>query len=165
MELKLLTPIAWKRSSSGLLRFAVRFGDKRLTAASIRALQMLDCSLFETDADGRSGAAAVVARHEGRIVGVGSAVNDGAASCVIAVHPDARGLGIGCAIMQAMIERLGSLACHVAADNTACMALCFRSGLKAVALHTGPTGKPTLRFEGGIEHGTARPWHSHLISQ
>jgi hypothetical protein len=50
----------------------------------------------------------------------------------------------GTALLTAQLERLGHLECHVACDNIPSLKMCFNSGLAAVDLVTGPTGKPTL---------------------
>lgn len=155
VELELLTPGKWISEQKKFIRFAVHFGDKRLTAATIQALRKLDCSLLGEGPDGTYGAVAVVAKHGSRIVGFGYAEGGGEQGCMFVVHPEARSLGIGSAIVQAMIKRLGKLTCNVAADNTASMALCFRLGMTAVSMHKGPTGKPTLRFEKGTANDSA----------
>lgn len=147
VELVLLTPEAWLSEQKRYINFAVRFGDKRLAVSTIHALRKLDCSLLGESFNGTYGAVAAVAMHGSRVVGFGFAEGGGERACMVVVHPKARSLGIGGAIVQAMIERLGKLTCNVAADNTASMALCFRLGMTAVSMHKGPTGKPTLRFE------------------
>ncbi|WP_424768059.1 GNAT family N-acetyltransferase [Paenibacillus sp. sgz302251] len=166
LELELLTPEGWLREQKRLISFAVRYGEKRLTVSTIHALRKLDASLLtQATEQETSSAAAVVAKQGPRIAGFGFASGGGEECCMVVVHPEARSLGIGGAIVQAMIERLGKLTCSVAIDNTASMALCFRLGMKAVSMHRGPTGKPTLRFEGGTTNDVARPRHSDFISQ
>jgi ribosomal protein S18 acetylase RimI-like enzyme len=165
MELELLTPDAWISEQKRLIGFAIRFGDKRLAVATIHALRKLEPSLLETENNGLYEAVAVIARQGSRIVGFGFAENGGEAACMVVVHPEARGLGIGSALVQAMIQRLGRLTCNVAADNTASMALCFRLGMTAVSMHRGPTGKPTLRFERRAANDAARPRHPDFVSK
>lgn len=160
VKLGLLTPETWLTEHKKYIHFAVRFGEKRLTVSTIHALRKLDHSLLGESPDGTYGAVAAVVKHGSRIVGFGFAESGGDGSCMFVVHPEARNLGIGSAIVQAMIERLGKLACNVAADNTASMALCFRLGMTAVSMHKGPTGKPTLRFEKGTASDSARCKHS-----
>ncbi|MFX3631268.1 MAG: GNAT family N-acetyltransferase [Candidatus Pristimantibacillus sp.] len=146
MELHLLTPEQWMADRKRLLSFAVRFGEKRLTVSAIHTLRMLNPSLLSANKSNYD-AVITVAKIGNRIVGLGFAADAGENSCFVVVNPETRGLGIGAAIVQSMINRLGRLSCHVATDNIPSMALCFRLGMNAVSMHTGPTGKPTLRFE------------------
>ncbi|WP_138752475.1 GNAT family N-acetyltransferase [Paenibacillus sinopodophylli] len=165
MDLELLTPETWLAEQKRLIGFSIRFGDKRLAVSTIHALRKLDPSLLDQGLNGQYGAAAILAKHGSRIVGFGFAEAGGEAACMVVVHPEARSLGIGGSLVQAMIQRLGKLSCNVAADNTASMALCFRLGMTAVSMHRGPTGKPTLRFERGTANDTARPRHPDFIPQ
>jgi ribosomal protein S18 acetylase RimI-like enzyme len=165
VELELLTPEAWLSEQKRLIGFAIRFGDKRLAVSTIHVLRKLDPSLLKEGHNAPIGAVAVIAKHSSRIVGFGFAQDGGEGACMVVVHPEARSLGIGSKILQAMIERLGKLSCNVAADNTASMALCFRLGMTAVSMHRGPTGKPTLRFEKDNKQGKARPNHPDCVSQ
>ncbi|MGO4539822.1 GNAT family N-acetyltransferase [Paenibacillus sp. 2TAB19] len=153
MEVELLAPDRWRTEKKRLIGFALRFGDKRLAIATMHALRKLDDSTLESDASGVYTAVIAVAVHGSRIVGFGFAADGGEGGSLVVVHPDARGLGIGGKIVEAMIGRLGSMTCNVAVDNTASMAICFKLGMKAVSMHRGPTGKPTLRFEKTAELG------------
>ncbi|OBZ12351.1 MULTISPECIES: GNAT family N-acetyltransferase [Bacillales] len=157
MELELLTPEGWLLEQKRLIGFAIRFGDKRLAVSTIHALRKLDGSLLKEARNGTFGAVAVIAKHSSRIAGFGFAEDGGEGACMVVVHPEARSLGVGSALVQAMIARLGKLACNVATDNTASMALCFRLGMTAVSMHRGPTGKPTLRFERNDAHAADAP--------
>lgn len=165
MELQLLTPEMWMKEKRRLLGFIIRFGEKRITVASLHALRSLDASWLMADENGCSKAAIVIARSGRRITGLGFAADGGDGGCLIVVHPSARRTGTGSAIMRGMMNALGHLACHVAADNIPSMALCFSLGMKAVSIHKGPTGKSTLRFERGIQHDSARPGHIDAVSQ
>jgi GNAT superfamily N-acetyltransferase len=165
VKLELLTPEKWLTEQKRLIGFAIRFGDKRLAVSTIHALRRLDGTSLGADQQGEYGAVVAVATQGGRLVGFGFASEGGEGGCMVVVHPDARGLGAGSAIVQAMIQRLGRLCCNVAADNIASMALCFRLGMTAVSMHRGPTGKPTLRFERGTVHDNARPRHSDFVPQ
>lgn len=165
MELELLTPEAWISEQKRLIGYAIRFGDKRLAVSTIHTLRKLDAALLKEDSNNLFHAVAVVAKQANRITGFGFASGNGEDGCMVVVHPEARGHGIGSAIVQAMIDRLGKLTCNVATDNTASMAICFRLGMIAVSMHRGPTGKPTLRFERGTSNGTTRPRHSDFVPQ
>jgi len=176
MEVKLLSPEQWTAARGRLLAFCRRCGEKRLTAAALSALQSLEPEALadapagrvrpEAGAAGRPrplltapdrvsrdgrfavGTAAIaVAVDAGRLVGFAFAADAGERACIVAVHPDTRGKGVGSSLIKALHSRWGRLTCSVAADNPASMQMCFRAGMKAVGLTTGPTGKPTLRFE------------------
>jgi Acetyltransferases len=144
MELQLLTPEQWAKERKRLIDFAVRFGEKRLTVAAIHSLRSLPPELLSAS---DSHTVIAVARQGSRIVGLGCAAEAGEKSCIIVTHPEARGLGIGFAVMEAIMKKLGRLTCQVALDNVPSLKLFFRLGMKAVSMSTGPTGKPTLRFE------------------
>lgn len=165
MELLQLTPESWIKEKRRLLSFIIRFGEKRITVAALHALRSLDSEWLKKGDDGYARAAVVIAKRNGRIAGLGFAADGGDGGCLIVVHPSARRSGIGSAIMRSMMDTLGSMACHVAADNIPSMALCFALGMKAVSIHKGPTGKSTLRFERGMQHDAALIGHIDAISQ
>ncbi|GKU75797.1 GNAT family N-acetyltransferase [Paenibacillus sp. L3-i20] len=165
MELQSLTPEVWIKERRRLLGFIVRFGEKRITVAALHALRSLDESWLKVDESGLFRATVIIAKQNGRLTGLGFASDGGDGGCLIVVHPSARRTGTGSAIMMAMMNTLGKLACHVAADNIPSMALCFGLGMRAVSIHKGPTGKSTLRFERGIHHDSAHSGHIDAISQ
>ncbi|MDQ6422351.1 GNAT family N-acetyltransferase [Paenibacillus sp. LHD-117] len=165
MELLLLTPETWRSERRKLLGFVIRNGEKRITTASLQAFRDLEAAWLESDGSGHSRAVIAVTKQGGRMTGLGFAADGGDGGCLLVVHPGARRLGAGTVMMKAMINRLGRLACHVAADNIPSMALCFRLGMKAVSIHKGPTGKSTLRFERGILHDAARTGHIDTLPQ
>ncbi len=137
-----------------LLAFIVRFGEKRLTMSAVSALKMLQPHQLEEryTGSGISSSAVAAAVHKGKLAGVAAAIDYGQGACLMAVHPSNRGHGLGGRMLKAMMNQCGRLQGEVSLDNPASISACFRSGMKAVALLTGPTGKPTLRFE-----GTAQP--------
>lgn len=152
MNIQLLTGQEWVRLQPRLLAFLVRAGDKRITVAALDALRQLEP--LQLAAPGYAVAAAL---EKGRIVGLAAALRNGQEACVLAVHPQYRGHGIGSLLLQTMLRRCGWLQGEVALDNTSSLAACFRCGMKAVALLTGPTGKPTLRMEGAWQPIGCRP--------
>lgn len=162
MKLELLTPQQWLQQRKHLIAFAIRHSDKRLTLSALRAMRDFSPALLS---DGAAGTAVVVAAKDGRIRGLGFALDYGEGGCLFVVHPEARSEGIGSSIAQAMLDRLGSLTCNVAADNPSSMAVCFRAGMKAVSMHKGATGKATLRFERGIRYDSADSRHTDFVSQ
>ncbi|PWV90568.1 acetyltransferase (GNAT) family protein [Paenibacillus cellulosilyticus] len=145
MDIVRLKPSQWLQWRSRLVSFAKRFGDRRLTAGGLHALQHAGDPLQGVAS---STITVAIAHEAGKLIGFAFAKEAGEAACVIAVRPEARGHGVGRKLIAELIEACdGSLCCFVACDNAASMQLFFRAGLKAVGLHTGPTGKPTLRFE------------------
>lgn len=160
METQLWTPEEWRDGRQRLVMFASRFGEKRITAVSLHTFRRLDGERLRANDSGLSDTAVVTASSGSRLIGLGfakqsarsgagEADTDNEDASMIVIHPAARGVGAGSAILGALLSRLGSMTCYVAADNPASMALCFKFGMKAVSMHRGPTGKPTLRFEGG----------------
>ncbi|NBD26093.1 GNAT family N-acetyltransferase [Paenibacillus glycinis] len=149
MQVKLLSPSQWSSSKERITRFLYRYGDSRITHAGLAALNALPPARLAA-ANGRSGdaaAAVAVAIQDGRLAAVAFAEDGGERACFVVVSPECRGQGTGSLLLRALHRRLGRLTCSVASDNPASMNMCFRAGMKAVSLHTGPTGKPTLRFE------------------
>ncbi|RAP75491.1 GNAT family N-acetyltransferase [Paenibacillus montanisoli] len=149
MQVKLLTPSQWSAAKEKVTRFLYRYGDNRITNAALVALRELPHAQL---AEGRSGEApsaaiAVAISSSGKLMACAFAEDGGERACFVVVAPEFRGQGAGSALLKALRRRLGSLTCSVASDNAPSMAMCFRAGMKAVSLHTGPTGKPTLRFE------------------
>lgn len=168
MEVQLLTPQQWNSYRKRLADFAVQYSDKRLTAASIQAFRALDSAQLITSVEtGYSEAAVSIARQGSRLLGVGFAANGDKhkQECFFVVQPEARELGVGTAVARSLISRLGQLTCHVAVDNVPSMALCFRLGMEAVSMFTGPTGKPTLRFERRTPNDAACTRNIDVISQ
>ncbi len=164
MKLKLLTPEGWLLQRRSIYQFAIRYSDRRATVSTLNALRRLDSALLIRDSSDNYHAAAVIATNNQRLAGIGFARNGPSENCLIIVHPEERRHGIGHALMEKMMQRLGGLTCHVATDNTASLALCFSLGMNAVSMHQGPTGKPTLRFERKLNNDTASSWDSNIIS-
>ncbi|MBJ6362059.1 GNAT family N-acetyltransferase [Paenibacillus sp. GCM10012307] len=160
MKIRLLTSEEWARMRSFILTFMVRFGEKRLTLSAVSALKQLQPQQLETCYEGisPSGSAVAVAIEKGKLTGVAAAIDYGQTACLMAVHPSLRGHGLGSRLLKAIMNHCGRLQGEVALDNPASISACFRSGMKAVALLTGPTGKPTLRFE-----GTAQPVYCRSV--
>ncbi|QAY65102.1 GNAT family N-acetyltransferase [Paenibacillus protaetiae] len=165
LRLQLLTPEQWTAERKRLIGFAIRFGDKRLTATSMHAFRTLEPEQLSLPSGEKGAAAVVVASLDGRIAGIGYAGDAGENGCFVVVHSDMRARGIGSKIVKGLMSRFERLACSVACDNAPSMALCFKLGMIAVAMNTGPTGKPTLRFERRISHDTAGTRNSNFVSQ
>ena len=145
MDIVRLKPSQWSNWRDRLIAFAKRHGDRRITAEGFRAMLLAG---VDTDASAPSSAAVVIAHDQGRLLGFAFAINAGVTACLVVVRSDARGGGIGRRLIEALTNRCGGrLCCKIAADNPASMQLFFHAGLKAVGIETGPTGKPTLRFE------------------
>ncbi|MFC4776364.1 GNAT family N-acetyltransferase [Paenibacillus sp. GCM10023252] len=167
MIIQQLTPEQWLSLRKRLVGCARSFGDKRLTVHALDAFQQVQAaSLLPETAEPLRPSRSIIllARQERRLVGLSFAEDEGEGACMLAVHPEARGQGIARALLTRMAEHWGGrLVCHVAIDNTPSIAACFGAEMVAVAMHTGPTGKPTLRFERSNVHDAARPRHPHTI--
>ncbi|MBM7565405.1 GNAT family N-acetyltransferase [Paenibacillus sacheonensis] len=148
MQVKLLSPSQWSSAKEKITRFLYRYGDSRITHAGLAALNELPPARLAASARGAATPAAVaVGVQDGKLVAVAFAEDGGERACFVVVAPDFRGQGVGSMLLRAMHRQMGRLTCSVASDNPTSMNMCFRAGMKAVSLHTGPTGKPTLRFE------------------
>jgi len=136
----------WKRQLAGLLQFVREHGERRITLDSCKRLARLTPE--QLSQPGLSLLVATVRGQHGRQLSGISFVSDfGKESCLVAVHPLYRNRHTGTELLTAQLKRLGSLTCSVATDNTASLKMCFNAGLVAVALTSGPTGKPTLLLQ------------------
>ncbi|MEC0171407.1 N-acetyltransferase [Paenibacillus graminis] len=136
-------PERWKIRLAGLLEFLREYGEKRITLRGCRVLARLTPE--QLSQPGVSLLVATVRGQNGRqLAGVSLVSGFGKEACLVAVHPLYRNRHTGTALLTAQLERLGTLECTVASDNAASLKMCFNTGLVAVALNEGPTGKPTL---------------------
>ncbi|KUP21158.1 hypothetical protein [Paenibacillus sp. DMB5] len=136
-------PERWKTRIAGLLDFLREYGDRRITLRGCRQLARLTPE--QLAAPGVSLLVATVRGQNGRqLAGISFVSGYGQEACLVAVHPLYRGRDTGTALLSAQLQRLGRLECQVACDNPASLKMCFNSGLAAVDLISGPTGKPTL---------------------
>ncbi|OKP75731.1 hypothetical protein A3844_10235 [Paenibacillus helianthi] len=136
-------PVRWKIRLAGLLEFLREHGERRITLRGCRVLARLTPE--QLSQPGVSLLVATVRGQNGRqLAGVSFVSGFGKDASLVAVHPLYRNRHTGTALLSAQLERLGSLECTVACDNTASLKMCFNTGLVAVALNDGPTGKPTL---------------------
>ncbi|SDT27519.1 Acetyltransferase (GNAT) family protein [Paenibacillaceae bacterium GAS479] len=146
MKIVLLTPKQWTRSREQLIRMMIAWGGGRLSATGLAALQAMRPSELEASESAPEAAVAVLLQ-DGRPAGAAFARKAGREACLVAVSPPARGRGAGSGLLLKLQLLWGSLACRVAADNTASLNMCFRAGMTAIGLVDGPTGKPTLLFQ------------------
>ncbi|WP_216857534.1 N-acetyltransferase [Paenibacillus tritici] len=136
-------PVQWKSRLAGLLEFLRDYGEQRITLRGCRQLARLTPDQLALP--GASLLVATVRGENGRqLAGVSFVSGFGKEACIVAVHPLYRNRHTGTVLLTAQLEQLGHLECQVACDNTASLKMCFNSGLAAVDLLTGPTGKPTL---------------------
>ncbi|UVI31879.1 GNAT family N-acetyltransferase [Paenibacillus spongiae] len=164
MDIRLLPPDRWLATREKLLAFAVQCGSGRLSVDALSLLRHVqalepvthnsrtrpagvDAGTAPRQPAERESAAIAVAVEAGKLAGFAFAVDAGERACIVVVRPQMRGRGAGSALLTQLRQHYGQLACSVAADNPASMQMCFRAGMKAVGMHRGPTGKPTLRFE------------------
>ncbi|PZD94260.1 GNAT family N-acetyltransferase [Paenibacillus sambharensis] len=151
MEVQWITPMNWIMHRKRLLAFALKHGDKRITADSLKLFGRIDPAELAHPYSSRT--AVAVVREGGRLLGLAAAINGGKDACLVIVHPDSRRQGIATLLLGSLRSKLGGLSCHVAADNMASISACLRAGMAAVHVVTGATGKPTLCFEGHSSAG------------
>ncbi|WP_379164461.1 N-acetyltransferase [Paenibacillus sp. sgz5001063] len=160
-------PKQWHIRLAGLLEFLREHGDRRLTLRGCKVLARLTPEHLAQP--GVSLLVATVRGQNGRqLAGVSFVSGFGKDACLVAVHPLYRNRRTGTALLSAQLERLGSLECAVACDNTASLKMCFNSGFVAVALTEGPTGKPTLLLRSPLHPGspsTILPQEGELLCQ
>lgn len=138
-------PRQWNARLAGLLDFLREYGEQRITLRGCRVLARLTPEQLAKP--GVSLLIATVRGQTGRqLAGVSFVSGYGKEACLVAVHPLYRNKHTGTALLSAQLRRLGSLECSVASDNIPSLKMCFNSGLAAVGLITGPTGKPTLQM-------------------
>ncbi|GGD74229.1 GNAT family N-acetyltransferase [Paenibacillus nasutitermitis] len=170
MQIRRLSPEEWIRMKGTIITFALRYGAQRLSAAGLHKLRHLSpealglpvsqlepwiasgapitaAAPLEDNWSDKEPAAVVIALEGGKLAAFAFAADAGKQACLVVVHPRERGKRLGSKLMNELHRYFGSLVCSVAADNTASMKMCFHAGMKAAGLFTGPTGKPTLRFE------------------
>jgi GNAT superfamily N-acetyltransferase len=142
-ELRRLKPEAMAVGGCGIsdAAYSATSGTRMLIAAHAAKAKEPDGSAAAPKA------AVAVAVAGGKLAAFAFASQAGERACLVVVRPELRGQGAGSALLKALHGRFGRLACSVAADNPASMQMCFHAGMKAVGMFTGPTGKPTLRFE------------------
>ncbi|WP_340022438.1 N-acetyltransferase [Paenibacillus sp. FSL K6-1096] len=146
-------PVQWESRLKGLLAFLREHGDRRITLHGCKRLARLT-----PDQLARPGTSLLVATVRGQtgrqLAGVSFVSGFGREACVVAVHPLYRNRHTGTTLLKTQLERLGQLECQVACDNAASLKMCFNSGLAAVDLLTGPTGKPTLLLRAPMAGGS-----------
>lgn len=159
-------PRQWNARLAGLLDFLREYGEQRITLRGCRVLARLTPEQLAEP--GVSLLVATVRGQTGRqLAGVSFVSGFGQEACLVAVHPLYRNRHIGTALLSAQHQRLGRLECSVASDNTPSLKMCFNSGLAAVGLHTGPTGKPTLQLRSLqiVNSSTIFPQEGDLLCQ
>lgn len=140
----------WRKT---LLRFAGRYGDRRIAAESLRWLADAAPEDLEDE-----GTAILLALDGRRIAGFSCASRYGQRTAFAVVRPEYRGQRVGSTLLRELIGRLGRLECVVACDNVPSMAMCFHAGMHAIGLTRGATGKPALRFSGECRSALSRPF-------
>ncbi|MCM3632531.1 MULTISPECIES: GNAT family N-acetyltransferase [Paenibacillus] len=158
------TSQSWKKHRARILNFITRYGEKKITLASLHSLRALSNEQLNVQVEHLPPASIVTYTEQGALLGVAYAIADGSGHCIVVVHPDARRRGIGSKLMEALIQSLPSFSCQVAIDNVASLALCFNNELHAVAMFKGPTGKSTLRFERRFMNASPNIRNSNPVS-
>lgn len=160
-------PGRWASRLAGLLEFLREYGEQRITLRGCRVLAALTPEQLALP--GISLLVATVRGQNGRqLAGVSFVSGYGKEACLVAVHPLYRNRHAGTALLTEQLRRLGRLECSVASDNAASLKMCFNSGLAAVGLTTGPTGKPTLLLRAPltpVSHKANLPQEGELLCQ
>lgn len=160
------TAQTWNKQRAKILNFITRYGDRRITLATLHSLRALTNEQLQPGpASNVVPASIITISEQGKLMGVGYAIADGSGHCLIVVREDLRNQGIGSRIMQELIDSSEHFSCHVAIDNISSLALCFKNGLHAVMIFTGPTGKATLKFERSIHDDISSIRNFNPISQ
>ncbi|AMA73989.1 MULTISPECIES: GNAT family N-acetyltransferase [Aneurinibacillus] len=139
-----LSPALFSRTREKLLRFIHVHGDRRITARAIRWLRALPAEMLEEE-----GNIVLIYTQNSKLLGCIAVYGYGTQESFLVVHQKAREQGIGTALTNAALSRLGKLYVRVAADNTASLKTCFTIGMVAFACVRGVTGKPTLWLAAG----------------
>ncbi|MFK4304497.1 MULTISPECIES: GNAT family N-acetyltransferase [unclassified Paenibacillus] len=140
---------SWLLRRRQLLFLARSSGGMRITRNALRQLAVLTPEQLKSP--GSSLLCAYLRTEQGlRIAGFCLALNYGEDACIVIVRPLYRGRRLGARLLSAQLKQLRRLTCSVAADNMASLKTCFRAGLVAHDMTTGPTGKPTLIFRGEL---------------
>jgi len=157
------TQNSWKKQRAKILNFISRYSDKRIAIATFNSLRLLSSEqLLDGDQD-VAPATILTMVDQKHLVGIAYFNNNEPKQCLIVVHPLARKKGVGEQLFTSLISRYKDFRCYVAIDNISSLKLCFKSGLHAVSLSKGPTGKPTLCFERSQEHVTEANRNSNPI--
>ncbi|ANE49110.1 hypothetical protein SY83_21670 [Paenibacillus swuensis] len=122
-------------------QFAKRHGDGRITRG---ALRLAEAAL--ADSSSSKGNQLLLMSDQGDIAGVSLVLGYGEIAAIVIVHSEYRGRRVAPQLISRHVADLGAYTCNVAVHNTPSLKMCFRAGLTAVGLFTGPTGVPTLRF-------------------
>ncbi|PTX63270.1 acetyltransferase (GNAT) family protein [Melghirimyces profundicolus] len=136
-------PALFRRLRPAIVRFSQRYGDRRITHRALRWLKNLNANPFP---EGTWMAAAIDGK---KLVGFILFGSYGLEEAYIVVHPGHRKRKVGESLLEQALSSLDRIYTRVACDNIPSLKLCFKSGLVAFHLITGPTGKPTLCLGGG----------------
>lgn len=143
VRISVITPSLFQRLRPHILHFSRRYGDRRITH---RALNWIKKLSKENILEGTWMAVAV---DQKKLVGFILFGRYGLEEAFIVVHPSYRRRNVGESLLQRALDSLDRVYTRVAYDNIPSLKLCFKSGLVAFQLTTGPTGKPTLCLGGG----------------
>ena len=144
VQLTYLEAAQLAQAKRDILSFIRRHGERRITGKAQRWLRRLQAA----DIQIAQGTLILIAHEGHRMIGVLGLSRFGRDVLFIVVRRGMRGRKIGQQMIRKVFTQTGTLIARVATDNTPSMAMFFASGLTAVALEKGVTGKPTLVFTG-----------------
>ncbi|MDA8354065.1 MAG: GNAT family N-acetyltransferase [Firmicutes bacterium] len=151
-----VSPALLRRVRPQILRFSRKYGDRRITHRALRWLNTLSGDSFP---EGTWLAAAVDRK---RLVGFILFGSYGLEEAFVVVHPNYRKRQVGESMLEEALTALDRVYTRVSCDNIPSLKLCFKVGLVAFKLTTGPTGKPTLCLGGG--NWSSKEFTSHASS-
>lgn len=159
VTLRRIDAASWSRCQPKLLAFCMHHGGGRITKASLEWLAHAGADRLH-----QPGAAIyAVWTDDGRLAGVCAAAGYGEEASVVVVRPDCRGQRLGERLLKAIITELGQFRCCVAADNLSSLRACFRAGMLAYEVFTGPTGKTTFRLKSMLDRSSGNPGRRHPV--
>lgn len=141
MIIKQVKHSAWPQLKPKLLRFVTRFGENRITADSLSKMNRLQATSLHSSDE----AEIYVATVGNKLAGISFLAERGKAASILVVSPDYRGQRVGAKLLRAHMTA-GTVSCHVAADNLACVNVCLDASMRPVEFLHGPTGKLTYVF-------------------
>ncbi|WP_187820551.1 GNAT family N-acetyltransferase [Pasteuria penetrans] len=133
----------WEKAHKPILAFIHRYGEKRITLATLCWLRHLTPASLKV-----KGTYMATVFENKNLIGVFASSQHGHHSCIV-VHPEFRRQGIGRRLLHSSLQCLDLLHVQVAIDNTPCINLFFGCGLSAYKMTRDDTKKPALHFIGG----------------
>jgi hypothetical protein len=127
-----------------LIRFFKLHGDKRITSRALAWFESLPPADLKKPEN-----LILIYVEEKRLLGCLAVADYGIKESFIAIHQEARQLGIAKLLVEYTLDNTEKLYARVALDNIPSMKTCFAVGMVGFSCITGPTGKPTVWMGAG----------------